>query len=1550
MKKSVIALLLSVVLAVGSNGATSVSAMEASEETTAEEALVVEEESVAEEVFEEIEDANTGMTDEDEAQKEYSQQEEAVPSEGIEEEFVNEQNESADTAVTENEEKNYEESEDANSLEENVVEPVEIEDELVIEEDTETVEEKEAVQAVNIVDSGTCGDNVTWTVTGEKYDYSLFISGTGEMYDYGENSNLSPWSTYKDDIYNVIVEEDITSIGAYAFYFHKNIENVSLPDSITSINPRAFCYCYKMSNINIPSSIEYIGEGSFNMCEVLDLELNFPDSLVYLGENAFAGCKNVSCLRIPNSITEISEGVFRYCSGITSLVIPDNITNIGNYAFENLGTKDLIIPGTVDELGVAAFRNASVVNVEISEGVKSIGAYCFANCKYLEHIAIPNGITEIQMSTFEYCSSLDTLEIPYGVTDIGNSAIPYSMKYLKLPETVTHISGSNASSEKTNYLYYGTEKQWNHVDNHGYYKNLYIITTPVTGVEFERTEYIVGINNKLIVQADLIPQNPSCDIIDWEIEDKSIAEIYWLNSRECTVTGRKTGTTVLKCVTADGNYTTSCRIKVVSQQVTGINMPDNDSELSVGVGLSKQIQANVLPENADNQNIVWSSSDPGIVTVNNDGTVTGVGKGTATITAMTEEGEYTATRNVSTYIPVSEIKLSEESIVLATEESSSLSKYTVIYAEISPEDVDDGQKNLKWDTTTKDVVYFRYFYDHDPQGCLVYAKNPGKTTIEVSTEDGSIKKYIDVSVVIPVQGVSFLYSSIYMHVGEDINLSPNFHPNSATNQKVTWSSSNEEVATIDENGKVTALKLGETTITAVTEEGGYSASCEISVIVPVTGVELEKANISLRENETETLNAIVSPEDAGYKAVVWSSSDNSVASVNYKGIITAKKAGTATITAKTSDGGYKASCRVTVNHAWNNNYTVDEEASCTAEGSESIHCSVCNAIDDTTIRSIPKKEHNYEDWTVTSEPTCTEEGSKEKVCADCGDVITETIPANGHTWSDYYTVDKEATCTEEGSESIHCSVCDTIDETTIRAILMKEHDYGDWIITKGPTCTEEGNREKKCVNCGDSVTEVIPANGHSWNEAYTIDVESTCAKEGSESIHCSVCNAVNETTVRAIEKKEHIYGEWTVTKRATCTGEGSRKKNCTNCGDTVTEVIPAAGHQWDKDYSIDKAASCAEEGVKSIHCSVCDAVDETTIRAIAKKEHNYGDWNVIKEPTCTEKGNREKICIACGDVVTDPIPASGHTWNKDYTIDKEPTNTEEGSKSIHCSVCDAVKEGSEVIIQKLAKELGEVTITGIVNKTYTGKEITQNIVINDDGKTLKAGTDYTVAYENNVLTGTAAAIITGIGSYTGTVTKNFLILPGKTTRGDMFNLANNVKVTWKEAPGAKYYKVYREGITDGEESLEEPVIVTTGLIGWDKQPGLTNGHAYRYKIVASLTGKGDSSGDSTLSYSKVMYRLKTVVIRSVKNTAPGKVTVKYDKTTSGDSYVLQYCEREDMIGAKTKVVLGADNTSYTIGGLKKGKTYYISIRVRKKVNGIDYYTTFGVAKKITVTK
>ena len=162
-------------------------------------------------------------------------------------------------------------------------------------------------------------------------------------------------------------------------------------------------------------------------------------------------------------------------------------------------------------------------------------------------------------------------------------------------------------------------------------------------------------------------------------------------------------------------------------------------------------------------------------------------------------------------------------------------------------------------------------------------------------------------------------------------------------------------------------------------------------------------------------------------------------------------------------------------------------------------------------------------------------------------------------------------------------------------------------------------------------------------------------------------------------------------------------------------------------------------------------------------------------------------------------------------------------------------------------------------------------------------------------------------------------------------------------PGAKSFSVYWSGV-------KAPVVVTSVLVGWDRAPGLTNGKKYTYWIVASTTGKGNPSGDSPYFYSKVTYRLETVAIRSAVNVPAGKVVVAYDKTTAGDSYVLQYADNKDMKGAKTLVISGAGTTSKVVGGLKKGKTYYFSIRVRKKVNGINYYTTFGVPKSVKITK
>ena len=171
---------------------------------------------------------------------------------------------------------------------------------------------------------------------------------------------------------------------------------------------------------------------------------------------------------------------------------------------------------------------------------------------------------------------------------------------------------------------------------------------------------------------------------------------------------------------------------------------------------------------------------------------------------------------------------------------------------------------------------------------------------------------------IHVTSVTLDCNELTLIEGETVTLTATVAPENATNKNVTWSSSDETVATVDQSGKVTAVKAGEATITVKTEDGSKTATCAVTVnpkVYPVTGVSLDKTTITLTEGDAQTLVATVAPENATNKNVTWSSSDETVATVDQSGKVTAVKAGEATITVKTEDGGKTATCKVTVKGA-----------------------------------------------------------------------------------------------------------------------------------------------------------------------------------------------------------------------------------------------------------------------------------------------------------------------------------------------------------------------------------------------------------------------------------------------------------------------------------------------------------------------------------------------------------------------------------------------------------------------------------------------------------
>ena len=175
---------------------------------------------------------------------------------------------------------------------------------------------------------------------------------------------------------------------------------------------------------------------------------------------------------------------------------------------------------------------------------------------------------------------------------------------------------------------------------------------------------------------------------------------------------------------------------------------------------------------------------------------------------------------------------------------------------------------------------------------------------------------------VPVTGVTLNQTSISIVPGGGETLTATVTPADATNKNVTWKSSNEAVATVDANGKVTGVKAGTATITVTTVVGSKKATCAVEVInsVNVTGVTLNKTTLKLGKGASETLTATIAPTNATNKKVTWTSSDPAVATVDASGKVTGVANGTATITVTTEDGGYTATCAVEVADIKNGNH------------------------------------------------------------------------------------------------------------------------------------------------------------------------------------------------------------------------------------------------------------------------------------------------------------------------------------------------------------------------------------------------------------------------------------------------------------------------------------------------------------------------------------------------------------------------------------------------------------------------------------------------------
>ena len=229
-------------------------------------------------------------------------------------------------------------------------------------------------------------------------------------------------TAYYGEETNVIIPSSVTAIGDFAFGCAE-ITSVTIPGSVSKIGTGAFQSCTNLSSVTISGSVSSIGDLAFNGCSSLS-RISVPNSVTSMGEQVFAGCTSLSNANIPSGINSIPFGTFNGCTNLSSVSIPSSVTSIGDDAFNGCSSlSSASIPSGVTNIGSEAFKGCSSLgNVTLPNGLTVVESSAFEGCSGISSVSIPSKVTEIQGNAFKNCSSLTSATILKNVTYIGIDA------------------------------------------------------------------------------------------------------------------------------------------------------------------------------------------------------------------------------------------------------------------------------------------------------------------------------------------------------------------------------------------------------------------------------------------------------------------------------------------------------------------------------------------------------------------------------------------------------------------------------------------------------------------------------------------------------------------------------------------------------------------------------------------------------------------------------------------------------------------------------------------------------------------------------------------------------------------------------------------------------------------------------------------------------------------------------------------------------------------------------------------------------------------------
>ena len=451
---------------------------------------------------------------------------------------------------------------------------------------------------------------------------------------------------------SVSFAEGITSILSHLFENCNGIREIKIPDGVALIGENAFKNS-TLTSIDIPGSVTSIESKAFNSCANL-ISIKLPDSVTAMGTAVFEGCSNLTDVTLPGTRMNIMADTFKNCTSLKKIVLPETVQYIRSGAFSNcIALKEIVwskapelidsnafyncdaitemdIPATVTSVGYQAFYDCDgLTKITIPDSVTSLGDSVFYDCDALTDVKLGAGITTIPASAFRHCDALEQLTVPRRVTAIKDNAFKDSVKFssITIPRSVTSIS-ANAFSYLDKLTIYGVAGTY--AETFANTNSIKFVDRQVSATSASLDQTALTLNKGASGQLTLtVTPEDFTDEVVWKSSDTAVVTV----SDTGLVKAVGVGTATIKV--SVGKASASCKVTVL-QPVTSISL--NRSSLTMEATDTFQLQASVYPSNAADQRVQWTSSDPAVASVDENGLVTALKKGTTTVTAAALDG------------------------------------------------------------------------------------------------------------------------------------------------------------------------------------------------------------------------------------------------------------------------------------------------------------------------------------------------------------------------------------------------------------------------------------------------------------------------------------------------------------------------------------------------------------------------------------------------------------------------------------------------------------------------------------------------------------------------------------------------------------------------------------------------------------------------------------------------------------------------------------------------------------------------------------------------